>query len=71
MRQPVALDRIAQSLDHRILTDQFGKALRPVFPREHAVRLRLHGLDGFTKVKTGFGHGAYLGRLIPIVEGGK
>ncbi len=37
MRQPVALDRIAQGLDHRVLADQLGKGLRPVFAREHAI----------------------------------
>ena len=37
MRQPVAANRIAQSRDHRVLADQLGKGLRPVFAREHAI----------------------------------
>ena len=37
MCQPVAFDRIAQRLDHRILTDELRKILRTIFAREHAV----------------------------------
>ena len=40
MGQPVALDRIAQRLHHRVLAEQLGERLRAVFAREHAVRLR-------------------------------
>jgi hypothetical protein len=41
VRQPVALDRVAERLHHRVLPDQLLEALRPVFAREHAIGLRL------------------------------
>ena len=51
MGKPVALDRIGQGLDHRLLADQLIEALRAVFAGEDAV-----GLGGFG------GHGPNLGR---------
>ena len=42
VRQPPAPDRVAQRLDHRVLPDQLGKTLRPVFARKHAI-----GCGGF------------------------
>src|SRR4051812_45146415 len=39
MGKPVALDSIAQCLDHGLLPDQLIEALRPVFSGEYAVRL--------------------------------
>ncbi len=38
MGDAAALDRVAQRLDHRVLADQLGEGLRPVFAGEHAVR---------------------------------
>ena len=38
VRQPVARDRIAERPHHRILPDQFGKGLRPIFAGKDAVR---------------------------------
>jgi hypothetical protein len=35
----VALDRVAERADHRLLPDQLGKGLRPVFAGEHAIGL--------------------------------
>ena len=40
MGQPVALDGVGQRLDHGVLADQFGKGLRPVLARKHAIGLR-------------------------------
>src|SRR5579884_3301180 len=40
MRDPAALDRVGESLHHRVLTDQLGKGLRAVLAREYAVRGR-------------------------------
>ena len=38
MSNPAALDGIGERLHHRILADQLGEGLRPVFARQHAVR---------------------------------
>ena len=38
MSDAVALDRVGERLHHRVLADQFGKILRPVFARKHAIR---------------------------------
>jgi hypothetical protein len=38
--RPIALDRVAQRGDHRILADQLGKGLRAIFAGEHAIRRR-------------------------------
>jgi len=43
MREPIAGDRIAERADHRVLADQFGKGLRPIFARKDAVRPGLRG----------------------------
>ena len=43
MRQPVALDRVAQCLHHGILANESGKSLRPIFARQYAVS----GTTGF------------------------
>ena len=54
--QPVALDRIRQRLDHRVLTDQRIEALRAIFACEHAVSgVRLHrcGRRGGRQVRLG------------------
>jgi hypothetical protein len=60
MGKPVAPDGIAQRRHHGILADQFGKALRTVFPGENAVNTlaRRLGARQFAQVKTrkiGFG----------------
>jgi hypothetical protein len=41
MGQPAALDRVGQRLHHRVLPDQFGKGLRPVLARQHAIGLHI------------------------------
>ena len=51
MRDPASLDGIGERLDHRILPDQLGKALRPVFARQHAVRRRRQRLRGFVEAE--------------------
>ncbi len=55
MGQAVALDRVAQRLDHRVLPDQGVEGLRPVFARKDAIRLglgrRLHRLGRFAQVE--------------------
>jgi hypothetical protein len=38
--QPIALDRIGQRPDHRLLADQFGECLRPVLAGQDAIGLR-------------------------------
>jgi hypothetical protein len=43
MRDPVALDRILQRPDHRLLPDELAEGLRSILAREHAVRLRRRG----------------------------
>ena len=60
MRQPPALDRIAQRRDHRVLADQLAERLRPVFAGEHAIFVRLLGLRGFVEAK-GIVHGGNVG----------
>ncbi len=42
--EPIALDRVAERLHHRILPDQLRKTLRPIFAREDAISLRFLGL---------------------------
>ena len=37
MGDPAALNRIGESLHHRILADQFGEGLRPIFAGEHTI----------------------------------
>ena len=37
MRDPVRLERIAQGAHHRLLPDQVGKGLRPVFPGQNLI----------------------------------
>ena len=55
MGQPVALDRIAQGLDHCVLADQFGKFRRPVFARQHPIGLRCTGCGLLRSVDPGRG----------------
>ncbi len=51
MRQPVALDRVGQGLDHRILPDQLRETLRAVFAREDAIGLLPLGLRRLAKIE--------------------
>ena len=44
MGDPPALDRVGERLHHRVLADQLGEGLRPVFAGEHAIRRRAGGL---------------------------
>ena len=37
--QPVTRDGVGESSHHRLLPDQFGKGLRAIFARQHAIRL--------------------------------
>ena len=37
MSDSIAADRIGEGLNHRVLADQLGEILRPVFPRKHAI----------------------------------
>ena len=53
--QPVTLDRIAQSLDHRILSDQFGEFRWSVFARQYPIGLGGTGSGLFRSVDTGSG----------------
>ena len=61
-----ALDRVGERLDHRVLTDQLGEVLRPVLPREHAIRRSGGFLRHFRQVEAkarrfGFVHQRGLG----------
>ena len=44
MRDPAAGDRVRRRLHHRVLADQFGEALWPIFAGEDAI-CRPGGLD--------------------------
>ena len=63
MRQPVALDRIAERLDHRILPEQLRKGLRAIFAGEDAVWL------GNGRRCSGCGHFCHCGRRSRLGRG--
>ncbi len=56
MGDAVRLERVAQGAHHRLLPDQVGKGLRPVFPGKNLIGL-------------GLGH-AFLERVRRSVDGG-
>jgi len=67
MGQPIALDRVGQRLDHRILADQLREALGAIFAGEDAIGLLPPGLGRFAKIE-GIGHGP---NLVPHRPGWK
>jgi len=62
--QPIALDRIAQCLHHRVLADQLGEAPRPIFASQHTIgrrHLRLRRLvEAQWKAVVGFGRHQFI-----------
>ena len=54
--EPIALDRIAQRLHHRLLPDQLGEALRAVFAGKDAIAFGPLGLRRLVEAKEGIGH---------------
>ena len=56
MGEATALDGVAKRGDHRILADQLAERLRPIFARQHAVRLRGGRLFGDVEGEEGVGH---------------